>query len=86
MEAQNPNSITGYHAHIYYDDATRPDAYWVREEIRRQYSVVMGRWRDKQVGPHRMATGFQILRIWEDRVVLGRWLWFLIKGGGVKPE
>jgi DOPA 4,5-dioxygenase len=52
MNDLDPRSITGYHAHIYYDEATRSDASWVRDEIRRRYSVVTGRWREKPVGPH----------------------------------
>ena len=46
------SAITGYHAHIYYDEATRPAASRVREQIAERFSVQMGRWRDEPVGPH----------------------------------
>ena len=46
------SAITGYHAHIYYDEATRPVAARVREKIAERFSVQMGRWRDEPVGPH----------------------------------
>ena len=45
--------ITGYHAHVYYDDAeSREAAARVREALSGRFTVVMGRWRDMPVGPH----------------------------------
>ena len=44
--------ITGYHAHIYYDEATRATATRVREEIDARFEVRLGRWREEPVGPH----------------------------------
>ncbi len=44
--------ISGYHAHVYYDDASRAAAALVREEIAGRFEVRMGRWRDAPVGPH----------------------------------
>lgn len=45
--------ITGYHAHIYYDEDTRETAARLREQIWNTFSPVeMGRFRDKAVGPH----------------------------------
>ncbi len=41
-----------YHAHIYYDAATRAAAAKVRVELERNFKVEMGRWRDEPVGPH----------------------------------
>ena len=55
MTAANVDTITGYHAHIYYDDASRADAAWVREELRRRFDVNLGRWREHPVGPHPQA-------------------------------
>ncbi|MBN9509744.1 MAG: DOPA 4,5-dioxygenase family protein [Alphaproteobacteria bacterium] len=45
--------ITAYHAHIYYDAATRPQA----ERLRAQLGAVfpdarLGRWHDAPIGPH----------------------------------
>ncbi len=55
MTAANVDTITGYHAHIYYDDASRADAACVREELRRRFDVSLGRWRERPVGPHPQA-------------------------------
>ena len=46
------DAITGYHAHIYNDDAKRDIAAEVREALEHNFTVVMGRWRDDPVGPH----------------------------------
>ena len=46
-------AITGYHAHIYYEDPeTRARAGVLREAIGAKFVVVLGRWRDQPVGPH----------------------------------
>jgi len=46
------SKIHGYHAHVYYDDASRGIAAGLRESIERGFEVAMGRWRDEPVGPH----------------------------------
>lgn len=43
--------IRGFHAHIYYDPATREAAARVREGLS-QFAVQLGRWHDEPVGPH----------------------------------
>jgi len=46
-------TITGFHAHIYYHDATtRKIAETIRNQVSGQFEVVMGRWREQPVGPH----------------------------------
>ncbi|HTP96602.1 MAG TPA: DOPA 4,5-dioxygenase family protein [Burkholderiales bacterium] len=45
-------AITGYHAHIYYDPATREAAAQVRERLGAKFVVRLGRWHDNPVGPH----------------------------------
>jgi aromatic ring-cleaving dioxygenase len=51
----DPANITGYHAHIYYHEASRERAACIREFIEANFKVVMGRWRDAPVGPHPQA-------------------------------
>lgn len=46
--------ITGYHAHVYYDAATKPAAATLREAIEARFDMTMGSWHDKPVGPHPM--------------------------------
>lgn len=48
----DPQSIEGYHAHIYYDAATRTAAERLREAIGAGFEVQLGRWHDRPVGPH----------------------------------
>jgi DOPA 4,5-dioxygenase len=48
----NIDAIKSYHAHIYYDPATRDIAAQVREQVSDHFLVQMGRWRDDPVGPH----------------------------------
>jgi aromatic ring-cleaving dioxygenase len=53
-QQQNPDTaaIRGYHAHIYYDPASRAAAERLREAIGGKFEVVLGRWHDEPVGPH----------------------------------
>jgi len=44
-DAIDPAIISCYHAHIYYDDASRDIAAHLRETIERNFKVEMGRWR-----------------------------------------
>jgi DOPA 4,5-dioxygenase len=48
--------IDGYHAHIYYDPAKTKDvAARVRAQIEDKFEMIMGRWHDEQVGPHKVS-------------------------------
>ncbi|KOP26498.1 4,5-dioxygenase [Hapalosiphon sp. MRB220] len=52
QEDQRDNvKITGFHAHIYFDSATREAATRVREGLS-NFDVLLGRWHDKPIGPH----------------------------------
>ena len=55
------NTITGWHAHIYYDpQATRSEAEAVRSGLARSFpEALLGRWHDAPVGPHTAAM-FQV--------------------------
>jgi len=45
--------ITSYHAHVYFGDpAERERAGWIRERVAERFRVQMGRWHDRNVGPH----------------------------------
>lgn len=50
-----PEAITSYHAHVYYDASSRADAAHLREALQSRFEVEMGRWRDEPVGPHPQA-------------------------------
>jgi aromatic ring-cleaving dioxygenase len=52
----NPTKIDGYHAHIYYDAATRPVAERLAAAIGSKFSVEFGGFRDGPVGPHPIAN------------------------------
>jgi aromatic ring-cleaving dioxygenase len=52
-------AITGYHAHVYYDAASKPLAAAVRDGVAARFETRLGRWHDAPVGPHPMAS-FQI--------------------------
>ena len=44
--------IKAYHAHIYFDAATLPQARSLCEDCRDEFGVEMGRVHEKPVGPH----------------------------------
>lgn len=51
-----PDAIRGWHAHIYYDPATRDVAARLRDSIAERFpEAVLGRWHDVPVGPHPRA-------------------------------
>jgi DOPA 4,5-dioxygenase len=51
-----PDAIAGWHAHVYFDAATREAAARLREGIAQAFpDAVLGRWHDVPVGPHPQA-------------------------------
>ncbi len=54
--AREPALITEYHAHIYYDEASKPAAASLRAWVEARFpDARMGRWHDVPVGPHVQA-------------------------------
>ena len=49
---RNATDITGFHAHVYFDAATRAKAETLREALGARFSVKVGAWHEKPVGPH----------------------------------
>ena len=47
--------ISGFHAHVYFDEATRETAARLREGLVPRFAVELGRWHAHPVGPHPKA-------------------------------
>ena len=76
----DPATITGYHAHIYYDAASRARAEQLREAIGARFTVQLGRMHDAPVGPHPQAMYQVAFAVGE----LPRMLpWLLLNRGGL---
>jgi len=45
-------AITGYHAHVYYDAASKQKAARLRAALDGAFDVKLGRWHDRPIGPH----------------------------------
>lgn len=52
MAMKDTGSITGWHAHVYFDAGTRPAAKVLCEAAAARFGVAMGRMHDGPVGPH----------------------------------
>jgi aromatic ring-cleaving dioxygenase len=48
--------IKDWHAHVYFDAATRDAAWALRERIEKSFEIVMGRFHERPVGPHPMFS------------------------------
>ena len=46
------SSIESYHAHVYFDAASRHAAIALRTEVLRHFDIEMGRFHERNVGPH----------------------------------
>ena len=66
-------SITGYHAHVYYDGPSRPIAERLRRRLARNFEVTLGRWHDEPVGPHPISM-YQVAFETGQFVALVPWL------------
>lgn len=55
MASRKKPVAEGFHAHVYYEPETKPVAERIRRALGRRFSVVLGRWHDTPIGPHRRA-------------------------------
>jgi len=71
----DPETINGYHAHVYYDPAqTRDAASRLREGLGAAFpAATLGSWHDEAVGPHTVAM-YQIAFAVEDFARIVPWL------------
>jgi DOPA 4,5-dioxygenase len=53
------DEIKGYHAHVYYDPASKAAAGALRDKVAAAFEVELGRWHDAPVGPH-PCSSYQI--------------------------
>jgi len=49
-------AIADYHAHVYYDAASKATAARLRDAIAARFEVKLGRWHDEPIGPHPMGS------------------------------
>jgi aromatic ring-cleaving dioxygenase len=54
--------VKGYHAHVYYDQATRPVAERLRGTIMDRFTVEPGAFSDEPIGPHPISQFSVIFR------------------------
>jgi len=61
MTLLDPSIISGWHAHVYFDAASRDAAWAMRETVQAELAgrVQIGRFHEKPVGPHPMWS-FQV--------------------------
>ena len=52
---KDPGAIRDYHAHVYYDPASKDRAALLRRWVEERFPVRMGSWHDEPVGPHVQA-------------------------------
>jgi aromatic ring-cleaving dioxygenase len=72
--------LRGYHAHVYYDAASRPEAERLRDRIAGQFPVELGRFSDEPIGPHPISQFAVILRTEQFQEVVP---WLMFNRGGL---
>lgn len=88
MHENDPGSISGYHAHVYYDGPSeREEAGRVRERLGALFDVKLGRWRDEPVGPHPISMYQVAFASWQFPLIVP---WLMLNRGSltilVHPE
>ena len=68
-------AVKGYHAHVYYDAATRPAAEKLRDRLASRFPVELGRFSDAPIGPHPISQFAVILKTEQFQDVVS-WLMF----------
>jgi len=71
----DPSAITGWHAHVYFDAASRDAAWALRELIEGALEgrIAMGRFHEKPVGPHPMWS-YQLAFVPDQFAAVVGWL------------
>ena len=72
--------IKGYHAHVYYDPATRPTAERLHEAIVSRFAVRPGAFSDEPIGPHPISQFSVIFRTEEFQNVVP---WLMLNREGL---
>ena len=82
MPVMSPAQIESWHAHVYFDAATRDAAWSLREVIAAELGdrVALGRFHEKPVGPHPMWSYQLEFAPTEFAQVLG---WLVLNRGGL---
>ena len=75
MNDLDPADITSWHAHVYFDAATRDAAWTLREAIEARFGkiVQIGRFHERPVGPHPMWS-YQLAIAREHFTTVVEWL------------
>ncbi len=72
--------VKGYHAHVYYDPATRPVAERLREVMISSFAVEPGAFSDAPIGPHPISQFSVIFRSEEFQKVVP---WLMLNREGL---
>jgi aromatic ring-cleaving dioxygenase len=72
--------LKGYHAHVYYDTATRPAAERLRDAIIGQFAVRPGAFSDEPIGPHPISQFSVIFETEEFRKIVP---WLMLNREGL---
>lgn len=79
MDQGRTDAIQGWHAHVYFDGATRDRAAALRDGLAAAFpAAVLGRWHERPVGPHpgamyQVAFGTELFAALVPFLALHRW-------------